>query len=476
LLSPTRKKVFARKIIVLIVSVCAITTAALAQDLAGEWIGQINGGFKVRIHLERTGSGFSGKLINPSGNETVLDQITSDGTHLHFGVNTLNLTYDGVWNNQEKVWKGNLTFQQVYPLVLRRATAEDMGPAVHKRPQEDAINAGPAPSAQREVHFNNPAAHNQLAGSLSLPDGEGPFPAVLLISGTGHNTRDEDVSGHKVFLVLADALNRNGFAVLRYDKRGVGGSSGNYDAATTADFASDAEAAIAWLKAQPHIDASRIGVLGHSEGGIIAPAVAAADKGVAFVVMIAGPCIRGDKLFVLQSAMTAKAYGAPDDYIAKRKAFDQELYRAIVSAPSESAALDRAKALVAQGVADKIVDANEAETLPKDATTTWERYFLAYDPAPTLARLTVPVLVLNGSLDVQVPAKENLAAAREALRNNSNATIIELPGMNHLLEDARTGAPSEYNDIEETMSPTALKTIIDWLSKTVPTRRHETTG
>lgn len=427
----------------------------------------MNGGFKVRIHFERTGAGFRGKLINPSGNETVLDQITSDGTHLHFAVNKLNLSYDGIWNDQEKVWEGNLTFQQVYPLVLKRATAEDMGLAVHKRPQEDAISAGPAPYVRWEVQFNNLAAHNQLAGTLSLPDGKGPFPAVVLISGTGHNTRDEDVLGHKVFLVLADALNRNGFAVLRYDKRGVGGSSGNYDAATTADFASDAEAAVAWLKTQPQIDASQIGVLGHSEGGIIAPAVAAADKSVAFVVMIAGPCIRGDKLFVLQSAMTAKAYGAPDDYIARRRLFDQELYSAILSAPSESAALDRAKALVARGVADKLVDANEAESLPKDDTSRWERHFLAYDPAPTLARLTVPVLVLNGSLDVQVPAKENLDAARQALKNNSHATVMELRGMNHLLQDAKTGAPSEYNDIEETMSPTALKIITDWLSRNV---------
>ena len=465
-----------RKIIVLILSACGITTSALAQGLAGDWIGQMSGGFKVRIHFERAGSGFSGKLINPSGNETVIDQISSDGTRLHFSVNKINLSYDGQWSDEEKVWKGNLTFQQVYPLVLKRATAEDLAPAVHKRPQEDAIHAGPAPYIQREVHFNNLAARNQLAGTLSLPNGEGPFPAAVLVSGTGHNTRDEDVWGHKVFLVLADALNRKGFAVLRYDKRGVGGSSGDYDAATTADFASDAEAAVAWLKTQAQIDTSRIGVLGHSEGGIIAPAVAAADKTVAFVVMIAGPCIRGDKLFVLQSAMTAKAYGAPDDYIARRKVFDQQLYTAVVSAPSESTALDRAKALVAQGVADKILDANEAETLPKDDTSPWERYFLAYDPAPTLARLTVPVLVLNGSLDVQVPAKENLDAAREALRNNSNATVIELPGMNHLLQDAKTGAPSEYNDIEETISPAALKLITDWLGLKVLVRSHETTG
>ena len=338
----------------------------------------MQGGFKVRIHFEKTDASFSGKLINPSGNETVLDEVTSDRAHLHFAVNKLNLSCDGVWNDQEKSWSGSLTFQQVYPLTLKSATAEDMGESVHKRPQEEAIHAAQTPYVQREVEFKNAAAHNHLSGSLSLPDGEGPFPAVVLISGTGHNTRDEDVWGHKVFLVLADALNRKGLAVLRYDKSGVGGSSGDDDAATTADFASDAEAAVALLKTQPHIDARRVGLLGHSEGGIIAPAVAAADKSVAFVVMIAGPCIRGDKLFVLQSAMTAKAYGAPDDYIARRKAFDQELYSAIVAAPSESTALERARALVARGVADRIIDANEAETLPKDDTTPWERYFLAY--------------------------------------------------------------------------------------------------
>ncbi len=170
------------------------------------------------------------------------------------------------------------------------------------------------------------------------------------------------------------------------------------------------------------------------------------------------------------------AYGAPDDYIRKRKAFDEELYDAIVSAPSESAALDRAKAMITRGVADKIIDANEAESLAKDDTTAWERYFLAYDPAPTLARITVPVLLLNGSLDVQVPAKENLASARQALKNNPKATVVELPSMNHLLQDAKTGAPNEYNDIEETTSPTALKTITDWLNKIVQTHRNETAG
>ncbi len=462
--SRTFESVFMPKLaIVCVLFLTVLAIPALAQEISGDWIGQLDSGFKVRVHLEKSASGYSGHLTNSSGNETDFDQVTFDGTHLHFAISSLNLRYDATWNDQEKAWNGSLTFQQVYPLTLKRAAASDLAPVEHKRPQEAAIMAHSHPYVDRDVRFENPAGHNQLAGTLSVPGEKGPFPAIVLISGTGHNTRDEDVWGHKVFFVLADALSRQGIAVLRYDKRGTGGSTGDYDAATTLDFTSDAEAAVTWLKTQPGIDPHRVGVLGHSEGGIIAPAVAAEYKSVAFVVMIAGPAIRGDKLFVLQSAMTATTYGASDGYIAKRKIFDQELYDSIISAPSDAVALERAKAIVAQGVAEKVVDANEAKTLAEDDTRPWERYFLAYDPARTLTSLKVPVLALNGSLDVQVPAKEDLAAAREALKGNPNATVIELPGMNHLLQDAKTGSPNEYNDIEETMSPTALKIITDWV-------------
>jgi uncharacterized protein len=454
-----------RKSAVLVVlSMLAVTASALAQEAAGDWTGQLNAGFKVRIHLEKTATGYSGHLTNPSGNETEFDRVTSDGKHLHFAVDKLNLSYDSVWDEQQQAWNGNLTFQQVYPLMLKRTAAADLAPVEHKRPQEAAIAAQPRPYLEQDVRFDNPAGHNHLAGTLSMPKGKGPFPAVVLISGTGQNTRDENVWGHKIFLILADALNRRGIAVLRYDKRGVGGSTGDYDAATTVDFTSDAKAAVTWLKTQREIDPHHVGVLGHSEGGIIAPAVAAEDQSVAFVVMIAGPAIRGDKLFVLQSAMTAKTYGAPDDYIARRKLFDQQLFDAIIAAPSDAIALDRAKVIVAKGVAGKLIDSDEADTLPQDDARPWERYFLAYDPAPTLASLKVPVLALNGSLDVQVPAKEDLAAAHAALKSNPNATVMELPGMNHLLQDAKTGSPNEYNNIEETMSPAALKIICDWVS------------
>lgn len=444
----------------------SLTTPVVGEEVTGDWIGTMTSGFKVRIHIERTASGYAGHLTNPSGNNTELDQVTSDGSRLHFSVTKLALTYDGVWKSQDQAWKGDLNFQHVYPLVLTRATVKDLEPVVHERPQERAIKAGAQPYVQRDVLIRNHSGNNQLAGTLSMPKGKGPFPGVVLIAGTGRNTRDEDVWGHKVFLVLADALNRHGVAVLRYDKRGVGGSTGDYDSATTADFTSDAESVFEWLRLQPQIDPDRTGVIGHSEGGIIAPAVAVADKEVAFVVMIAGPCIRGDKLFVLQSAMTAKVYGAPDAYIAKRKVFDQELYDTIRSAPSDAVALGRAKTFIAQGVKDKIVDPTEAETLPADDTRPWERYFLAYDPAPVLAKVSVPVLALNGSLDVQVPAKEDLAAVRESLKNNSRATVIELAGKNHLLQDAKTGAPNEYNNIEETMSPAALNIIANWVQNT----------
>jgi len=350
---------------------------AFAEDAAGDWIGELKGGFTVRVHIDKTATGYRGRLINPSGNATSLDQVSSDEQHLQFAVAKLNLNYDGAWDDEKKIWDGKLRFQQIYPLTLKRATAADLVPTVHRRPQEAAISAGPLTYTEREVRFDNAASHNQLAGTLTVPDGKGPFPAVVLVSGTGHNTRDEDVWGHKVFLVLADALSRRGLAVLRYDKRGVGGSAGDYDTATTADFTSDAGAAVSWLKAQPQVDPLHVGVLGHSEGGIIAPAVAARDKSVSFVVMIAGPGIRGDRLFVLQSAMTAKAYGAPDDYIARRKVFDQKLFDAVTSAPSDARALARAKRLVAQAVADKVVDPAEAETLPGEASRRWERYFLA---------------------------------------------------------------------------------------------------
>lgn len=265
--------------------------------------------------------------------------------------------------------------------------------------------------------------------------------------------------------MLADALTRKGILVLRYDKRGVGASTGNYGDATTTDFASDAQAAVDWLAGQPAVDHRHIGVIGHSEGGVIAPMVAVADKRVAFVVMLAGPGVPGDKLFVEQAARVALASGAPKSYVEKRRAFGQALYAAVVDAPNHEIVLQRAKATVARGLTEKILEPQEAENLPNDVTRPWMTQFLKLDPAVALRKIDVPVLALNGSLDLAVPADLDLPPIRNALRHDKDATVLELPGLNHLFQDARTGSPGEYARIEETMAPSGLSTITDWVQK-----------
>ncbi len=454
---------------------CALLVTSLpgmsrAEEAAGDWVGFMDSGFKVIVHIDKDSSGaYSGTLRTPNGNVTPFDTVTSDGQHLRFAIARLELSYDGDWNASQKTWAGKLTLGQTYPLAFRRATPEDLAVKVRKRPQEDATNAGPRPYTERDVIIPS-VGDVSLAGTYSVPDSKGPFPAVVLVSGTGPNTRDEEVEGHKVFQILADALNRQGVAVVRYDKRGAGKSTGDYGMAKTADFTDDAEATLNWLSQQPEVTAGSIGIIGHSEGGIIAPAVAVRNAKAAYVVMMAGPGVRGDKLFLLQSALVSASYGTPQDHITKRQAFDEKLYAAALSSPDAAVARTRVQAVVDQGLKDNVIDAGEAKSLPGSTTTPWMRQFLANDPAITLAKVHQPILVLNGSLDLQVPAKENLAAIRQALKNNPRADIRELPGLNHLLQTAKTGSPAEYGDIDETIAPSALEQITAWINRVTKQR------
>lgn len=454
----------------IVLTILAAGAPAWAEEATGNWTGSLPSGFKVRLRIDKTATGYAGVLINPSNMETTLDSVASDGTALSFAVEKLSLRYDAAWDETGKGWRGDLVFQGSHPLLLQRAAPGSMAPRVRKRPQEDAIASGPRPYVERDVVFRNGTTGIDLAGMLSLPEGAGPFPAVVLVSGTGPNTRDEEVDGHKVFTVLADALVRRGLAVLRYDKRGVGGSGGAYRGATTADFATDAAAAVRFLIAYPEIDPLRVGVLGHSEGGVIAPMVAASAPTVAFIVMMAAPAIRGDKLFVAQSAKVARLYGAPEAYVAGRQGLDRELYAAVIAAPTAEAARAEAQAILARGVESKLVDASEADSLAKSITSPWQRYFLAHDPEPVLRGLKVPVLAVYGGLDAQVPAADNALIAREALKDVQGATVVEIPGHNHLLQRADTGSPQEYADIDETVSPNALELMASWIVDRVRTR------
>lgn len=281
----------------------------------------------------------------------------------------------------------------------------------------------PFPYVSEEIGFDR-APGVRIAGTLTLPKGPGPFPAVVLIQGSGPHDRDETIFGHKPFLVLADDLTRRGIAVLRYDKRGVGGSTGKPLGATGADYAVDATAAAAFLRSRRDIDAQHIGLIGHSEGAIVAPMVAAENPKIAFVVMMAGSGVPGDELLVAQNRAALKAMGGSDAQAdmaeqANRKAFDI----AKSDAP-DTEAIEKIEAVsTAVGV-----PTDRAHAGAVTITTPWFRWFFRYDPRPALEKLRCPVLAIDGSKDVQVLASQNLPAIRAALKDDPDATVLELPG------------------------------------------------
>jgi pimeloyl-ACP methyl ester carboxylesterase len=280
----------------------------------------------------------------------------------------------------------------------------------------------------------------------------------LVITGSGQQDRDETIMGHKPFLVIADALARRGIAVLRVDDRGVGGSTGEVVHASYVDFATDVEAGLAFLQSRPEIDRRRIGLIGHSEGGLIAPLVAARNRAVAWLVLLAAPGVSGDRIIVAQQHLLAQSAGTPADQLVQSDALVRRLLEVIVQAPDAAAAEPQLKAILAAAGKGPAGDA-AAATMASD----WYRAFVRSDPAPALRALRIPVLALNGSLDIQVPPSDNLPAIRAALAGHRDATVAELPGLNHLFQTATTGAVSEYQRIEETFAPAALRTIGDWI-------------
>ncbi len=337
------------------------------------------------------------------------------------------------------------------------------------RPQEPKK---PYPYQEEEVVYENKEAAVRLAGTLTIPRQEGPFPAVLLISGSGAQDRDETLLGHRPFLVLADYLTRHGIAVLRVDDRGVGKSGGNFALATSEDFASDVLAGVEYLKSRKEIDPEQIGLIGHSEGGIIAPMVAVQSQDVAFIILMAGTGLTGEEILYLQAALIARAAGASDEAIARNLSLQEQLFTVLKEEPDNAVAEKRLRTIYEDTISELELSEEEkeiaeasAEAEIKSILSPWFRYFLTYDPKPTLMKVKCPVLAINGEKDLQVPPKENLAAIKEALKagGNQNYATKELSDLNHLFQTAQTGSPSEYAAIEETISPIALKIMSDWI-------------
>jgi pimeloyl-ACP methyl ester carboxylesterase len=355
------------------------------------------------------------------------------------------------------------------PLTMRRlAEGESVRP---RRPQEPV---GPLPYAQREVTFTNPADGAKLAGTLTIPAGRGPFPAVFLITGSGPEDRDETVFEHKPFLVLADHLTRSGIVVLRADDRGVGGStSPKGGAETTDDVAADALAAAEFLAAQPEVDPKRIGLIGHSEGGLAAPMAAAQSERIAFIVLLAGPGVPGREILPAQLSAILRAAGVDEASIAAQREHQvRALDLVAAGAPAEQVRaalreLVEAQMRVAGGGAepDAAVVERLVEGEGRRLAVPWMRRFLTLDPREALRRTRCPVLALNGSLDTQVVASQNLPEIRRALEEGGNrdVTVREMPGLNHLFQTAVTGGVQEYAQIEETFAPAALEEISGWI-------------
>ncbi|HEX8201466.1 MAG TPA: alpha/beta fold hydrolase [Isosphaeraceae bacterium] len=395
-----------------------------------------------------------------------VDAVTRDDKVLHYEIKSIGCRFDGTLDATGTEAVGTWTQGGAsLPLTLKKV---DTLSAV-RRPQ---MPKRPYPYQEDAVSYENPAGGVHLAGTLTQPEGAGPFPAVLLISGSGPQDRDETLLGHKPFLVLADALTRRGIAVLRVDDRGVGGSSGRTMDSTSADFAGDALAGVEFLKRRKEIDPRHIGLIGHSEGGLVAPMVAARSRDVAFLVLLAGTALPGEQILEAQRALIMRAGGASEDDIRKANDLSRRLIAVVKAEPDDRAARAKMQAL-AQELLEALPEAERkalqgGESIQAQIaalSSAWFRYFLTYDPRPTLARVTCPVLALGGEKDLQVPPKENLAGIAAALKaaGNEAVTIRELPGLNHLFQTCRTGAPSEYAAIEETMAPEVLTIIGDWV-------------
>jgi uncharacterized protein len=341
-----------------------------------------------------------------------------------------------------------------------------------KRPQEPKE---PFPYKVEDVNFENKIANISLAGTLTMPQEGEKLPAVILISGSGGQNRNEELLGHKPFLVIADYLTQNGFAVLRYDDRGIAESKGNYSTATTEDFAADALSAVEFLKTRNEINHSMIGMIGHSEGGMIAPMAAVQSDDVAFIVLMAGIGIPGDSILYLQGELIQRAGGTNEKEIRETARVQRKIFQIIKEINDDEILKSKIKeifweeyTLLSDEDKSKMGDPEVyLNTQMKTITSPWFKYFVKYDPVPVLEKVKCPLLAINGENDLQVPPKENLSAIEDALKRgrNNNYETKMLPGLNHLFQTSKTGAISEYGQIEETISPIALQTMLNWLKR-----------
>lgn len=385
---------------------------------------------------------------------------------LSFRVSQLKFSFKGLVDLEKKSITGWCKVGKSYPLTLLYTKI----PTRINRPQTPKE---PYPYSAEEVQFANKKQNISLAGTLTLPKGDGPFPAVVLITGSGPQTRDEELLGHKPFLVIADYLTRNGIAVLRYDDRGVGKSTGKFSEATTLDFANDAEAAFNFLIKDKRINTQKIGLMGHSEGGVIAPIVASRNKKVKFIVLLAGTGVKGKALMSEQYRLILKSASIPDSIVEPLVDLNRQAFEVVLTTPNNTQAGVKIREITENTIQKLGEETSKKYNLTKSTAdqlimqvlTPWMKEFLRLNPADYLSKVNCPILALNGELDLQVPATQNIPAIKAAVAKNKKGKlkVKTFPKLNHLFQTASTGSPSEYARIEETFNEEALKEILKFI-------------
>ncbi|MET0944910.1 MAG: alpha/beta fold hydrolase [Flavobacterium sp.] len=449
---------------ILIIITILVSSFAIGQEIAGQWNGLLKvPGAQLRIvaNISKTETGYVSTMDSPDQKAKGIPVATTTfkNSTLKLEIPAINGSYEGTLN-RDNIIIGKLTQNgQSFDVNLSK---ESISEQVYARPQEPKK---PYPYYTEDVKFVNKTANITLAGTLSLPKKEGNFPAVILITGSSAQNRDEEVLGHKPFLVLSDYLTKKGIAVLRLDDRGVGESTGDFSTSTTVDFASDIQAGVDYLKTRTEINKKKIGLIGHSEGGIIAPIVAGNSKDINFIVLLAGPGLRGDKILLLQNELIKRQSGMPEVEIQKEKEIFKGAYDLIIASTVNDGNLkNNISSYLKTQYNDPSKD-DDVELLTAQVTNTWWYNFIKLDPVPFLKKVKCPVLALNGSKDLQVPAEVNLEAIKKTLTESGNKKVTTkiLPNLNHLFQECETGSLLEYKTIEETFSPIALEEISNWL-------------
>ncbi|PUZ24261.1 hypothetical protein GA0116948_107150 [Chitinophaga costaii] len=455
--------------------------AAMAQkdpqpDITGNWYSVLNvNGHKLRINLilqKKSDTSYSGQLLSPDQMKTglPLTRAALHGDTLFLEVATANARFEGVWDYRASAYIGSYKQNGLsLPTGFSRTetSVQDIQP---NRPQNPKP---PFNYVVQEVLIPNDSARLTLAGTFTRPSRNKRYPVVVMITGSGPQDRDETVFGHKPFWIIADQLTRDGVAVLRYDDRGVGASTGAYGTAGIADFASDAKAAIAYLRTRPDVDVNHIGLLGHSEGGNILQVVAADNPQVAFAISLSGPGVKGEDMMLKQNELVYRSIGAPDTVVNNRLSNMKALFDIVTTqtekdiikqqltaeATKQYAALspeDKAKMPEAQYVVSIVTSLMSPEMSS----------ILRFDPAAYLPRIHCPFLAIGGSRDVQVDADQNLKGMEAELRKGGNKklTIRKFDGLNHLLQECQECTVGEYKTLEQSISPTVVDFISNWVT------------